>query len=130
MNNNFPANALYQEAHKNETIVDQTDYKNGTYLVNNKVAFINNQITGIVAIATDPVLGTVLKDAQTTLNTLTTDGQNPVQISADDLYHPAFTVMYYQTRIGVVFLIILTPLFGMFTVLYTLISYEVFLRMN
>lgn len=132
LNNNFPKSGLYQEAHKNETIVDQTDYKSGTYLVNNKVAFINNQITGIVNIAADPALGTVLKDAQGTLDTLTLDGTkvNPVQISANDLYHPTYTVMYYQTRIGVVFLIILTPMFGMFMVVYTLISYEVFLRMN
>ena len=72
----------------------------------------------------------MFKDAQETLNTLTTDGKSAVQISANDLYHPNFTVMYYQTRIGVVFLIILTPLFGMLMVLYTLISYEVFLRMN
>lgn len=130
LNNDFPTSALYQEAHKNETIIDQTAYKNGTYVVNNKVAFINSQITGIVTIAADPTLGTVFKDAQETLNTLTTDGKSAVQISANDLYHPNFTVMYYQTRIGVVFLIILTPLFGMLMVLYTLISYEVFLRMN
>lgn len=122
---NFANTKLYQEAQQNETILDQSEYKAGTYVVNNKVAFINGQITNIVA---STGLG-VFKDVNAVNQALKNNGEI-VQISAADLYHPNYTTMFQQTRIGAIFLIILTPIFGIVFIVASLVRYSVLLKMN
>jgi hypothetical protein len=51
-----------------------------------------------------------------------------VQISVDDLYHPNYTNSFEQTRIGSIFKIILTPIFGILFIAASVIGY-CFLRM-
>lgn len=129
---NFANTALYQEAQQNETILDQSEYKAGTYVVNNKVSFINTQITSIITSvnSTDLGLDKIFKDVASVNETLKNDDGTTVQISVDDLYHPNYTKMFQQTRIGAIFLIILTPIFGIIFIASSLVGYSVLLKMN
>lgn len=126
---NFANTSLYQEAQQNETVLEQSKYVTGTYIVNNKVGFINNQIKQIL----NPVNLNAFKDQESVKNALMRDDngtQVPVQISVNELYHPNYTTMFQQTRIGSIFLIILTPIFGIVFITSSLIRYSVFLKMN
>lgn len=123
---NFANTALYQEAQQNETLIDQSKYQTGTYLVNNKVAFINQQIETIGSAVS---LG-VFKNATSVISTVKNADGTSVQISSTDLYHPNYTTMFQQTRIGAIFLVIFTPIFGIIFIIASLIEYSVFLRMN
>ncbi|MCL6429010.1 hypothetical protein LT335_00571 [Spiroplasma sp. JKS002669] len=127
---NFANTALYQEAQQDEIILDQAEYKAGTYIVNNKVAFINKQLQQVTVVLEIPDM---FKDSDSVRNTLMkneNDTQVPVQISVDDLYHPNYTKMFQQTRIGAIFLIILTPIFGIVFIASSLVGYSVLLKMN
>ncbi len=127
---NFANTALYQEAQQNETLLDQSDYKAGTYVVNNKVSFINKQLQQVLFTVEVPGM---FKDNDSVRNILMRNEngtQVPVQISVADLYHPNYTTMFQQTRIGSIFLIILTPIFGIVFIASGLVGYSVLLKMN
>lgn len=127
---NFSNTELYQEAKQNETIIDQSKYSNGTYVVNNKVEFINKQLQQLISVLEIPDLFKDVDSVKDTLMRNENGTQVPVQISVADLYHPNYTTMFQQTRIGSIFLIILTPIFGVTFISSSLVGYSVFLRMS
>lgn len=104
---------IYQEAQQNQTIINQSEYQSGVYLVNNKVWFINDQIKTLTESIQFDI---VFKDNESVKKILLTTDENgneiPVQVSINNFYHPNFTNGFEQTRIGAIFLIILTPIFG------------------
>lgn len=121
---NYRNTNTYQAAQQNQTIINQTDYQTGTYLVNNKVWFINEQIKTL----TSPlIMNAVFKDKEAAKKTLMTQDETgkevPIQVSGSDFYHPNFTNGFQQTRIGAVFLIILTPLFALVFIGVNLVNY-------
>lgn len=123
---NYTSLQAYQEAKQNQEIIKQSDYKTGTYLVNNKVQFINDQIETLVS----PLTLIAFKDADSVKETLLVkdaEGNDvPVQVSIDDLYHPNYTKAFEQTRVGAIFLIILTPIFGLVFISFSLSGYYFF----
>lgn len=121
---NYSNTNTYQEARQNQTIIEQAEYQTGTYLVNNKVWFINEQIKTL----TSPlIINTVIKDKEAAKKTLMTTDENgaevPIQVSGSDFYHPNFTSGFEQTRIGAIFLIVLTPLSGLVFIAVNLVNY-------
>lgn len=123
---NYRNTSTYQEAKQNQTIIDQAEYQTGTYLVNNKVWFMNQQIKTLSTFALNSALP-IFKDQEAAKKTLITQDETgkdvAIQVSGSDFYHPNFTNGFMQTRIGAVFLIILTPLAGLVFIGVNLVNY-------
>ncbi|WP_169729898.1 hypothetical protein [Mesoplasma seiffertii] len=121
---NLKNTEMYQEALEKQTTIDQDKYDAyvkhtgpglnginvtsslGSYIVNNKVWFINIQRANVEYALNDPIASTagVFKD-----KTLTT-ADLPDLITADDLYQPNFTAGIIVTAIGTWMLLVITPI--------------------
>ena len=139
---NYKYSATYQDASHQQIILDQNNYdvnivggttdttgfiptnipvtaSLGTYIVNNKVWFLNTQIDNIIK-ANNALVSPFTANSKTWItNNLGTYDKNTDSVTrketatVNDYYQPNFTKAFYQTRIGAVFLIILTPIFGL-----------------
>ncbi|AGM26566.1 hypothetical protein SSYRP_v1c09790 [Spiroplasma syrphidicola EA-1] len=114
------AQGTYDDALRQQTIIDQAAYKTatdatqkipegitviksaGTYIVNNKVWFFNLQNEVIEKLITAPKK--ILKNP----NLKASD--RPADITTNDLYHPNFTLGISLAKTGFVFLLVITPI--------------------
>ncbi|AHF60644.1 hypothetical protein P344_01170 [Spiroplasma mirum ATCC 29335] len=139
---NYKDSVTYKDASHQQIILDQNNYDSnivggttdatgfiptnnpittslGTYIVNNKVWFLNTQIDNIIKANNALVLPFTANSKTWITNNLETYDKNTDSVTrkeiatVNDYYQPNFTKAFYQTLIGAVFLIILTPIFGL-----------------
>ncbi|AUF83513.1 hypothetical protein CXP39_01745 [Mesoplasma syrphidae] len=121
---NLKNTEMYQEALEKQTTIEQNFYDSkvkhtgpglngidvtsslGSYIVNNKVWFINIQRANVDYALNDPIA----KAAGVFKDKTLTSADLPSLITADDLYQPNFTSGIIVTAIGTWMLLVITPI--------------------